>query len=115
MKRKFSQSTCANSQPEEIPQVDAAIRKPGYSIVQSSDKSYKSVYLQMSNCAQNNNKFYIIQLLKSGSSTFLYTRYGRVGEPGTQNFKATSLELGEKEFNKTQNAKSRKGYKVVDI
>lgn len=60
MKRGYSQSTCVNSQPDEIPEVDAAIRNPGYSIVQSSDNSYKSVYLQMTDCVKNNNKFYII-------------------------------------------------------
>ena len=56
-----------------------------------------------------------MQFLKSGSSYKLYTRYGRVGEHGTQNFAAHDGEKGLKTFDKTLNAKSRKGYKVVDM
>eukprot|EP00731_Ephydatia_muelleri_P003429 Em0001g3429a len=40
--------------------------------------------LNQTNIGQNNNKFYVIQLLKTvfGSSYTLWTRWGRVGEPG---------------------------------
>ena len=113
-KRPFSQSTCVNSQPDEAPQVDAAIKNASqYSIVNG-----KSVYLQMSNCERDNNKqakYYIIQLLQQGGSHYLYTRYGRVGEAGKQNFAAHNLQTGLKTFDKTLNAKSRKGYKQIEM
>ncbi|KAG7256552.1 hypothetical protein CRUP_007118 [Coryphaenoides rupestris] len=31
---------------------------------------------------KNNNKFYVIQIIKSGKSFYCWTRWGRVGEPG---------------------------------
>ncbi|KAJ8259792.1 hypothetical protein GJAV_G00173510 [Gymnothorax javanicus] len=38
--------------------------------------------LNQTNIGHNNNKFYIIQVLKSGKSYYCWTRWGRVGEVG---------------------------------
>ena len=39
-------------------------------------------HLMFADCGHNNNKFYIIQGLKSGAGYFLWTRWGRVGVDG---------------------------------
>lgn len=41
-----------------------------------------AILLNQTNIGQNNNKYYIIQLLQRGDSYFCWTRWGRVGEPG---------------------------------
>ncbi|CAG5126727.1 unnamed protein product [Candidula unifasciata] len=38
--------------------------------------------LNQTNIGQNNNKFYIIQVLESGGKYYTWNRWGRVGEPG---------------------------------
>lgn len=45
------------------------------------------ITLNQTNIDQNNNKFYIIQLINTGSGFALYTRYGRVGETGVKEAK----------------------------
>lgn len=49
-----------------------------------TDSSGKMWYctLNMTNIENNNNKFYIIQLLSYGNGYHVYTRYGRVGDKG---------------------------------
>lgn len=37
------------------------------------------VMLNQTNVGNNNNKYYVIQLIKSGNNYFVYTRWGRVG------------------------------------
>ena len=73
----------------------------------------------MSNCANNNNKYYIIQVLKEkASKRFLYyTRYGRVGEDGVSNMEPNSLEQAEKQYHSTYAKKTAasKGYMKVDM
>ena len=39
--------------------------------------------LSYTDCSANNNKFYIMQVLKDGSSFTLWIRYGRIGVDGT--------------------------------
>jgi poly [ADP-ribose] polymerase len=41
-----------------------------------------SCALNQSNIENNNNKFYIIQIITTGTNFYLWTRYGRVGERG---------------------------------
>ena len=40
--------------------------------------------LNQTNVGQNNNKFYVIQVLTNGSSYWSFNRWGRVGENGQQ-------------------------------
>lgn len=120
-KRTFSQSTCQDTQSDIIPAVDESIiDHDKYEIVKADDGSYKSVYLQMSNCDANNNKYYICQLLKDKKSNKIkfYTRFGRVGDAGKQTFKDVNNELaGIKDYDKTKHQKTSpgKGYRVVDM
>eukprot|EP00457_Paulinella_chromatophora_P004027 gb/GEZN01004037.1/.p1 GENE.gb/GEZN01004037.1/~~gb/GEZN01004037.1/.p1 ORF type:complete len:635 (+),score=148.15 gb/GEZN01004037.1/:24-1907(+) len=58
----------------------------------------------------NNNKFYIIQVLQQGATYFLWTRWGRVGEPGQNalkscggNVDAAIKAFGQKFKDKTKN------------
>ncbi len=55
--------------------------------------------LNQTNIANNNNKFYVIQVLEKGKDFYCWTRWGRVGEHG-QNalrgpFKASSAAISE--------------------
>ena len=56
--------------------------------------------LNQTNIGQNNNKFYVIQLLQSEPSSFsVWTRWGRVGETGQSDMKRfRSQEEAEKAF-----------------
>lgn len=50
---------------------------------------------------KNSNKFYILQLLTSGSKYYLWTRYGRVGDKGVFSYKEfDSLPLAKDTFHK---------------
>jgi poly [ADP-ribose] polymerase len=64
--------------------VDSLVpNKDAYRVFQESTKTY-SATLNQSNLDQNNNKFYIIQILQNESSgnLFMWNRWGRVGVPG---------------------------------
>jgi len=41
--------------------------------------------LNQTNIGANNNKFYVIQIVEHAGSFFLFTKWGRVGEPGLHN------------------------------
>lgn len=66
--------------------------------------------LNQTNIGHNNNKFYIIQLLKNGGKYYTWTRWGRVGETGQNAMLGDgSLADAEKNFkakfrDKTSNA-----------
>lgn len=65
--------------------------------------------LNQTNIGQNNNKYYVIQLLQSWSQYHVWTRWGRVGEPGqnaTNSFN-TDLEAAKKFFCKKFNDKTK--------
>jgi len=66
-----------------------------------------------SDVKDNHNKFYVCQVLQDGANTFLFTRYGRVGDSGTVSF-TPSLNAA-KEYHKTYKAKVRKGYKEIKM
>ena len=80
---------------------------PSYTVVNDWD-----CMLNQTNIGQNNNKFYIIQLLNApfGKNYILWTRWGRVGEPGQSKMDHySSWEDAKKNFckkfkEKTQNA-----------
>lgn len=70
-------------------------------------------------CANNNNKFYIIQVLKNKGSakTFFYTRYGRVGDSGVSDLVEIETKNAVKEYQKKlkQKQSSSKGYTIIDM
>ena len=96
-------------------EVDAAIANHQDYVVQGSSSSY----LMKADCLNNNNKFYILQVLKHKQTQqhYLYTRYGRVGDPGIKDLKLMSEELAVKGYAKTLHAKlaPSKGYTVIDM
>ncbi|PAA86004.1 hypothetical protein BOX15_Mlig030036g2 [Macrostomum lignano] len=65
--------------------------------------------LNQTNIGQNNNKFYVIQVLERGSVYYAFNRWGRVGEPGQKSLKqfgsaAAAIADFEKKFSdKTRN------------
>ena len=63
------------------PEVDAAIPGSSNYMVHGAEGKYFSCYLMNSNCDKNNNKYYIIQVLrhKTTKAFCIHTRYGRVG------------------------------------
>lgn len=66
-----------------------------------------SVTLNQTNIDANNNKFYIIQLVQEGTTYTLFTRWGRVGEPGSQELKAgLDIASGQQAFEKKFRDKS---------
>jgi len=68
------------------------------------------IKLNQTNIGFNNNKYYIIQLLSDPNGYALWTRWGRVGEPGQSSLKRFGVEAAgrkafEKKFrDKTKNA-----------
>ncbi|XP_006823496.1 protein mono-ADP-ribosyltransferase PARP3-like [Saccoglossus kowalevskii] len=65
--------------------------------------------LNQTNIGFNNNKYYVIQLLEQYSNYYLWTRWGRVGEPGANALagpktSAEAIKMYEKKFkDKTKN------------
>mmetsp|Transcript_55329 Transcript_55329/g.83735 ORF Transcript_55329/g.83735 Transcript_55329/m.83735 type:complete len:918 (-) Transcript_55329:210-2963(-) len=66
------------------------------------------VMLNQTNIANNNNKFYKIQLIQAGASFTVLTRWGRVGENGQKQELGPFLDasLGTKEFGKKFRSKT---------
>jgi hypothetical protein len=54
-------------------------------------------------------------LHQQGSSYYIYTRYGRVGDYGTQNSENMGLEAAIKDYNKTFKSKISGSKKYVAI
>ncbi|KAJ0068472.1 hypothetical protein NL108_008437 [Boleophthalmus pectinirostris] len=72
--------------------------------------------LNQTNIGHNNNKFYVIQVIKDGPSCFhTWTRWGRVGETG-QNKPSTFKTVGEaiKEFEKKFKDKTKNNWSDRD-
>lgn len=68
--------------------IDIHCKHKGGVIVASDD--LKSVYdctLNQTNITNNNNKFYIMQVIQLGPKFCVYIRYGRIGETGVINYK----------------------------
>ncbi len=85
--------------------------------VESSGGKDLSCYLMYSDCKQNNNKYYIIQALSSGTSNYLWTRWGRVGKVADSNMVyCGSKAAAEAAYNKKYKAKvNGTGYKEVGV
>lgn len=64
--------------------------------------------LNQTNIGNNNNKFYVIQLLEDGSHFFCWNRWGRVGEVGQSKMnRFTCLEDAKEDFEKKFHDKTR--------
>lgn len=74
-----------------------------------------AVVLNQTNIGENNNKFYIIQLISDGTLYFIWTRWGRVGENGSNNLaNCGNLETGVSEFKKKFKAKTGNKWEDID-
>ncbi|KAK1354197.1 Poly [ADP-ribose] polymerase [Heracleum sosnowskyi] len=87
-----------------------------YHVLQRGDEIYDAM-LNQTNVGDNNNKFYVIQLLESddGVRYMVYSRWGRVGIKGQDKLHGpfTSLECAIQEFEqkfyaKTKNQRSKR-------
>ncbi|CAO2203462.1 unnamed protein product [Urochloa humidicola] len=96
--------------------------KQAYHVLQVDDEIYDAT-LNQTNVGNNNNKFYVIQVLESdaGGRFIVYQRWGRVGVRGLDKLKAyTSRHQAIREFkekfrNKTNNHWSgRKNFKCYE-
>lgn len=68
-------------------------------IYQDADGVNWSVSLNQTNIGQNNNKFYIIQLIeKTGGGYACFTKWGRVGETGANATTSGDLDASKKQF-----------------
>lgn len=66
------------------------------------------VMLNQTNISQNNNKFYVIQLLEVGGTYYVWNRWGRVGEDGQNALKGPfGLDAAKKEFAKKFKEKTK--------
>jgi poly [ADP-ribose] polymerase len=92
--------------------VDSLVQnKDSYRVYQEAGKIY-SATLNQANLDQNNNKFYIIQVLQNEASgdIFIWNRWGRVGVPGQNALKgAMPKEVAIREFNSKYHDKTVKG------
>jgi len=76
---------------------------PGTSVYEDYD-----CILNQTNLICNNSKFYVIQLLEQRGNYYVFTRWGRVGEPGRSAVKSwNALESAIKEFNKKFTEKTK--------
>lgn len=96
--------------------VDHKVPNPGaYEVVANGGKPL-NCNLMYADCGHNNNKFYICQGLKTGSSYYLWTRWGRVGVDGQSALQPLGSELNLiNTYNKKVNQKRSKGYTEIEI
>lgn len=93
-----------------------------YSVLPDTLSEHNSKYftatLNYSDVKNNNNKFYLIQLLRQDNTNkyFLFTRWGRVGVPGSQTLaNCLSLDQGKQSFLNKYHEKTTKGYDELII
>ena len=92
--------------------VDSHITSSGmYSVVGDWD-----CMLNQTNIGQNNNKFYVIQMLQHGGRFYVWNRWGRVGEPGQNAMKGpfTSQDKAAGEFCKKFRDKTKNAWEERD-
>lgn len=64
----------------------------------------------------NSNKYYTIEIHKSGSNIRIFTDYGRVGMTSTKQVRYPSdMYEAKKEFDRIQKEKEKKGYLKIDL
>ncbi|XP_054881295.1 protein mono-ADP-ribosyltransferase PARP3 [Poeciliopsis prolifica] len=67
--------------------------------------------LNQTNIGNNNNKFYVIQVIKAGKSYYSWNRWGRVGEVGQSKLTPfAKLELALKDFEKKFKDKTKNNW-----
>ncbi|XP_070559252.1 protein mono-ADP-ribosyltransferase PARP3-like [Ptychodera flava] len=68
--------------------------------------------LNQTNIGHNNNKYYVIQLLKYGAIYYVWNRWGRVGEPGQNALKGpfSDIKSAQSEFEKKFKDKTRNAW-----
>eukprot|EP00743_Colponemidia_sp_Colp-15_P002076 GILK01002252.1.p1 GENE.GILK01002252.1~~GILK01002252.1.p1 ORF type:complete len:618 (-),score=140.78 GILK01002252.1:102-1928(-) len=94
-KRKSSPAVAAKKKRVQI-KVDDACSLTGAQVHDDYD-----CMLNQSNIAQNNNKFYVIQLLIGRGKYHTWNRWGRVGEPGQSALKScANLDAAIADFEK---------------
>lgn len=88
-----------------------------FKVYADKDKIYAAT-LNQSNIDNNNNKFYIIQILvneKNPNDLVFFTRWGRVGVQGQKSEESVkSVEKAIKDYNKKLSEKS-KTYTLVEM
>ncbi|KAG7326449.1 hypothetical protein KOW79_009850 [Hemibagrus wyckioides] len=98
------------------PQVKAS-RKPDC-LCPLSDAEVHEDYdcmLNQTNIGNNNNKFYVIQVLLSGGEYYCWTRWGRVGEAGQNNLAGPStVDAAIKNFEKKFKDKTKNNWSDRD-
>lgn len=99
--------------------VDALVpNKESYRVFQDGGKTY-SATLNQSNLQDNNNKFYIIQILQNEATGALsvWNRWGRVGVPGQNALKGPMpKDACIREYNHKHHEKTVKGdYREIEI
>lgn len=96
--------------------VDHKVPNPAAHEVVKFDGKVLNCNMMFADCGNNNNKFYIVQGLKSGGSYFLWTRWGRVGVDGQSARQPCAGEQGlVRTFNSKVNQKRSKGYTEIEI
>ncbi|KAJ6260524.1 hypothetical protein Dda_4750 [Drechslerella dactyloides] len=77
------------------------LKRVAYEVYEDDDHVKYDASLNQTNIRDNNNKFYILQLLKKGATFAVWTRWGRVGEGGqTKCMDNLAFAVAMKEFNK---------------
>jgi poly [ADP-ribose] polymerase len=108
MKRKMQENNQNNDDDSAPPSPPKKPRKTGtIKVDECCDLVGAQVYedcactLNQTNIGQNNNKYYIIQLLVCGGCYYTFNRWGRVGEKGQSSLKRFgSLETALADFKK---------------
>lgn len=81
--------------------IDEGVTLSNPTVYVDDDDVIYDAALNQTNSGRNNNKFYRLQLLKSGSSYHTWTRWGRVGENGQSALLGSgSLDDALKQFDK---------------
>lgn len=99
--------------------MDALVpNKDSYRVFQDGGKTY-SATLNQSNLSDNNNKFYIIQVLQheANGNIFVWNRWGRVGVPGQNALKGPMpKDAAIRDYSSKHHEKTVKGdYREIEI
>jgi poly [ADP-ribose] polymerase 2/3/4 len=101
-----------------------------WKVYEDASGNQYTAYLNKADLLDNNNKFYVLQLLQqvhNPNSYGIFTRYGRVGTPGVQEMKQMdskdekdeemNLTLAIKEYDKIfkQKTSKAKGYSALEM
>lgn len=127
-KRSFGSSTCSpntlsqDTSASATSSPDAEVDKEvagghAYEVAQDASGTALSCYLMNSCAKNNNNKYYILQVLrrKGTDSYYLHTRYGRVGATAANALEAMTQEAAAKAYKRTYTQKTgaSKGYTPI--